>query len=1692
MAKGKSTKKKNMKLRRQLRKTLGCLFMVSAIIVTAIPVQPMQAADPSDGYDTTTPWCTSKTDTENGGAIPTLTKANKIYQNEDGTFQFAYVDQNGKDDAASNKDKIAVIAGYNKKQSGANLTIPNTIDAYVKYTDTGASTYAAASKNGKPLYYKETEKVTVPVLDADGKPVVDKVLQPDKTYIDVPKTKEEEKLISFRPCTVEKMNVWCPDGKTDIQLYYFTKNNGIPAIGNLTDETEADWLPVGTDADDGRIDDAKVAYIGDQFAAFDGTTGNWVIKGSSSAAESVFGGTGEGKAAANIVNLTIGSNLLGIGDYAFYNCFNISNITFSDGLNTLGNYAFANCGNLVSVELPFNANIDTLGNHAFYNCGKLKTVAMPTVTRVIGDSCFENCTSLESIDMIRKDAEGNFKNANLKKIGYMAFKNCSSLKSLTLPDSYHGASKVDGTDNDLTKNEFHLSTVRGCTSLKFISTPSEKLDFVTDKTIADTGVATNGSIDGIYGFTEFKADVGEEFYFEAPGYVSSTNDRVKTPTHMTANVKHIAFKYLGEDKYEIVETSTGKEVNGAANEITVGLVYAVDSAGSLLVFRIEDVNGIPRPGVGTDGKTRPGVAVKEITMPEKIGPYGIVTIAEGSFNDNCWFEKITIPGSVKFINDNAFKGSHNLKHVIFTNAANIESIGSDAFATQKIRTVAPTHAGGGIKGDSCQKTDDEIFAAGNVPSLSFTGAIEKNDGKNTEPFQYAMKSSSNINQGRQPLTYITYYSGIPTNLTVRFNPDTQMSELQGFPTKEEVSKGFVNPAYTGADGKPVSGEEKYLYPYITDTISKEAIGAFTDGATWTENQIAMQNGVFHVAVPNGVSSIKEGLFSGLQKNGDVIGGDKNPEELLKADPTYVFESPSADIQSITTKSVTTIDPYTFAKMPALQKAFISGTQVLGDYAFDDAPVLQAAEIGADTATMGLRPFSRCTKLTEVSFPESAYFTYNDGIIYGLKDGAKNTIVQCLASRGGLIGSGLVGPDELEGIREIATEAFMDCDEIGEVDLSKSSIKEIPERCFAESKLLYKVILPEGTKAIRKGAFWNTPTLKFIQIPSSVTSIAPQAFADTEQEPFEDLYGENFKPDDAHHKFEFICLPDSDAAWYAEDYKYIGTTTNDDMKTKWQVMFFDASSEDSSQWTIIEDVLVTHGDRVTPPTPPDHTAEGLEFERWSPSESIFNPVTQQREILALYKPIGAKTYTVRFFDGEKKEMTDYTQQVVEGKSAVAPSKDVMEVEGKVFIGWDRDITNVKADIDTYAQYDDREPGTYVVTFWTDDTMTEMVGKAQVVKEGEAAIEPAAPKREGYTFTGWFPSAGWEKVTKDLDVVAMWKEGNPDDPNNPDNPGGDDGNDGNNGNNGSNGGSGSGSGSDDDDDDSASGNSVSGNGTKYKVVVNGGSGTGEYTAGTIVPINAYAHADGTVFDKWTSSSNGVGFVNQTAVSTTFTMPSNNVEITANFKKGSGAYSSTVTGNSRDTRRNSTTTVDVTKSGISNTGLASANVNGSSDNYVVKITEDAQATAAVIAALEARYGDLSNIAYMPMDISLYDSTGNTKITDVSGITVDITLPLPDALIQYAGNNKAASVVNNQLEDLGTKFTTIDGVPCIQFTATHFSPYTIYVDKGNLTEGTIDATPKTGDPIHPKWFLAMGLACISIILFCKKDKRQPNIKAA
>ena len=375
------------------------------------------------------------------------------------------------------------------------------------------------------------------------------------------------------------------------------------------------------------------------------------------------------------------------------------------------------------------------------------------------------------------------------------------------------------------------------------------------------------------------------------------------------------------------------------------------------------------------------------------------------------------------------------------------------------------------------------------------------------------------------------------------------------------------------------------------------------------------------------------------------------------------------------------------------------------------------------------------------------------------------------------------------------------------------------------------------------------------------------------------------------------------------------------------------------------------------------------------------------------------------------------------------------------------------------------------------VTKEIFYQTTIKKGTVAPSIQTPAVSGYTFKEWLPDIA-AAITENTDFYAVYEA---------------------NGSNGNN------SGTTSPGTSTSPGSNNNGTTAKmYTLTVKNGSGSGSYIAGSQPIIVANDPAANQQFSSWSIDPSNTKIASKVLSATVITMPEANVTVTANYtaKSGSGNKTNTSTGSGNSTNSNSNrrpsstttgtvsggrTTVVIDKNGLSNTGVVSATVNGSSDNFVIKITESAAASEEVVKALMAEYGsDISAIKYFPMDISLYDSTGNTKITDTTGLSISITLPLPDSLITYAGNNKVAGVVNSKLDKLSPKFSTISGVSCVTFTAEHFSPYVIYVDTNNLTAGTIaDSTPKTGDGIHPKWFLSMGLACISVVLFMKKDKK-------
>ncbi len=106
--------------------------------------------------------------------------------------------------------------------------------------------------------------------------------------------------------------------------------------------------------------------------------------------------------------------------------------------------------------------------------------------------------------------------------------------------------------------------------------------------------------------------------------------------------------------------------------------------------------------------------------------------------------------------------------------------------------------------------------------------------------------------------------------------------------------------------------------------------------------------------------------------------------------------------------------------------------------------------------------------------------------------------------------------------------------------------------------------------------------------------------------------------------------------------------------------------------------VSYGGTAAAPVTPGSNSQGQSFAGWD--KSLSN-ITGDTTITAIYETPSKKTYTVTFIvDG-----VSYTQTVEEGSAAVAPSAPGTNSEGKTFLGWDQDYSNISSDTTIVAVY-----------------------------------------------------------------------------------------------------------------------------------------------------------------------------------------------------------------------------------------------------------------------------------------------------------------------------------------------------------------------------------------------------------------------
>jgi len=155
-----------------------------------------------------------------------------------------------------------------------------------------------------------------------------------------------------------------------------------------------------------------------------------------------------------------------------------------------------------------------------------------------------------------------------------------------------------------------------------------------------------------------------------------------------------------------------------------------------------------------------------------------------------------------------------------------------------------------------------------------------------------------------------------------------------------------------------------------------------------------------------------------------------------------------------------------------------------------------------------------------------------------------------------------------------------------------------------------------------------------------------------------------------------------------------------------------------------------------------------FIGWTPE---FAPVTTDATYTATYTATKRK-YQIHFlnYNGVELQSSEVEYGALPEYMGETPTRPSTAQYNYVFDGWNPEIVSVTKDANYTATYVSflRQ---YTVTFmdWDGKILSE-----QVVDFGSAAIAPAAPTREGYTFKGW--DKDFSNVQSDLIVIAQYEK------------------------------------------------------------------------------------------------------------------------------------------------------------------------------------------------------------------------------------------------------------------------------------------------------------------------------------------------
>ena len=325
----------------------------------------------------------------------------------------------------------------------------------------------------------------------------------------------------------------------------------------------------------------------------------------------------------NVENLILPNTLITIGEEMFYQS-KLKTVVIPANATTIGNSAFEQCASLISIDIP--ANVETIGTAVFCGCSSLATVTFENGSQLktIGGGssyygAFSYCTALTSIEIP----------ASVETIGASAFKGCSKLATVT----FEKESQLKTIGGGYSEPNYY-GVFSDCTALTSIEIPAsvETIEAAAFKGCSSLATVTfeNGS--------QLKTIGGGSSYYGAFSYCTAL-----TSIEIPASVETIgASAFKGCSKLATVTFEKESQLK------TIGGGYSEPNY----------------YGVFSDCTALTSIEI----------PASVETIEAAAFKDCSSLTSIEIPASVETIKASAFKGCSSLATVTFENGSQLKTI----------------------------------------------------------------------------------------------------------------------------------------------------------------------------------------------------------------------------------------------------------------------------------------------------------------------------------------------------------------------------------------------------------------------------------------------------------------------------------------------------------------------------------------------------------------------------------------------------------------------------------------------------------------------------------------------------------------------------------------------------------------------------------------------------------------------------------------------------------------------------------------------------------------------------------------------------------------------------------------------------------------------------------------------------------